>query len=249
MAARPVTWFKVDDKMGSHPKVLTIPRKQRPQVMGLWLLGGIWCAGQLTNGALPRYMLAELGGSPLLAETLVLVGLWEKTEDGYQYHDWADYQPTREQVENDRAAARERMSKLRNGSRVVRPNQQRTSEDVRDPRPDPARPDQELPTEVSEKSPRKRGTRITEDWMPSPEVKSKMLAERPGVDYRTEHRNFIDHFLAASGQNATKVDWDAAWRKWMRSARSGVVNGQAARPATVHVTPPAEPVEPLEWAR
>lgn len=82
------------------------------------------------------------------------------------------------------------------------------------------------PTPIStpEKSaPRKRGatgTRITEDWIPEVRVREAMKEERPDLDFRIEHQNFIDHFLAASGQVATKVDWNAAWRKWMRSARA-----------------------------
>lgn len=103
------------------------------------------------------------------------------------------------------------------------------------------------PTPISnskERGPRKRGTRITEDWMPDPEVKAKMLTERPGVDYRSEHQNFIDHFLAASGQNATKVDWNAAWRKWMRSARSPQSQQRSmggTTPDRSYFTPPPPP--------
>jgi hypothetical protein len=43
-------------------------------------------------------------------------------------------------------------------------------------------------------------------------------AECPGVDGRWETAQFRDHWLAASGVNATKRDWTAAWRTWMRRA-------------------------------
>ncbi|MEJ4100898.1 hypothetical protein V5S96_11100 [Corynebacterium mastitidis] len=33
-----------------------------------------------------------------------------------------------------------------------------------------------------------------------------------------EHRQFADYWAAATGQKATKLDWDATWRNWMRRA-------------------------------
>lgn len=63
-----------------------------------------------------------------------------------------------------------------------------------------------------------RGARLSSDWEPSPDVVEKMRAERPGVDFGTEHRKFVDHFLAAPGQKGVKADWDATWRNWMRRA-------------------------------
>jgi len=36
------------------------------------------------------------------------------------------------------------------------------------------------------------------------------------VDRETD--KFRDHWHAASGRNATKLDWDRAWRNWLRNA-------------------------------
>lgn len=63
-----------------------------------------------------------------------------------------------------------------------------------------------------------RGARLSPDWEPSAEVVKKMRAERPGVDFDSEHRKFVDHFLSAPGQKGVKADWDATWRNWMRRA-------------------------------
>jgi hypothetical protein len=140
-----MVWFRMDDSFPSHPKVLGIPRRDRLAAVGLWTLAGGWCAKQLTDGYLAKHMLEEIGGSPRLASTLVEVGLWEVSEGGYQFHDWGHYNPTREEVEADRAAARERMKRIRSGrssggrSGEVRANNDRSSGEVRDPRPDPSR--------------------------------------------------------------------------------------------------------------
>jgi hypothetical protein len=127
-----VTWFYVDDKFGESTKVKSIPRGQRMAAIGLWTMAGQWAAGQLKDGNVPTYMVEELGGSERLANILVTSGLWEKTDDGYVFHDWADWQQTREQVEKKRADARSRMAKLRGSSGEVRANTSVGSGEVRD---------------------------------------------------------------------------------------------------------------------
>src|SRR5882757_5982648 len=104
-----MTWFKVDDSLAGHPK----PRRAGKQAMGLWVIAGSWCAQQLTNGVVPTHMLALLGGSAKDAKELVGSGLWEVHPDGWEFHDWASYQPSRDQVEADRKAAKERQRRAR----------------------------------------------------------------------------------------------------------------------------------------
>jgi hypothetical protein len=43
-------------------------------------------------------------------------------------------------------------------------------------------------------------------------------ANVPAVDGKRETDKFVDHWTAASGANARKRDWAAAWRNWMRQA-------------------------------
>lgn len=140
-----MTWFKVDDKLAASRKVLSIPRARRAAAMGLWVLAGSWCSSALTDGRVPAYMVEELAGTEEAAHDLVAAGLWETDPDGWVFHDWTQCNPSREQVENERAGARERMAKLRNRSPNVRANTDGTSELVRDPRPVPSRPS--VPTE------------------------------------------------------------------------------------------------------
>jgi len=95
------------------------------------------------------------------------------------------------------------------------------------PSPTPA-----INSNSSSEGPRKRGHRLSEDWMPSEEVIQQMSSERPDVDLRMEHRKFIDYWKAKTGKDATKLDWDATFRNWIRNARTAphlkaVVNGMA----------------------
>lgn len=62
----------------------------------------------------------------------------------------------------------------------------------------------------------KRGTRLEDDWIPSPELIDQMRSECPGVNLEAEHRIFVDYWIAQPGQKGVKVDWEATWRNWMR---------------------------------
>lgn len=134
-----MTWFKVDDQLWGHPKWLACS----PPARALWITAGSWCAAQLTDGLVPRHVLPVLVGRPRDAAELVENRLWTVVPEGWRFHDWSDFQPSKAQVEKERADARERMKNLRQGrkgSDDVRANTDGTSEDVLDPRPDPSRP-------------------------------------------------------------------------------------------------------------
>jgi replication protein O len=105
-----------------------------------------------------------------------------------------------------------------------------------------------LPTKQTKTKPRNlwggpaRATRIPEDFAPSSAHRS--LAHEKGVDLDEELERFRDHFRAKAGRDATKLDWDAAFRNWIRKAgewkgnngnrgtsdkQSGVIAAAAAR--------------------
>lgn len=103
-------WFKVDDSFHAHPKVLAT----EPAALGLWVIAGAWSSANLTDGFVPTMALTRLlPGSDELARTLVTAGLWRRTKGGYQFHDWSEYQPSKDDVEAERKSARDRMRKLR----------------------------------------------------------------------------------------------------------------------------------------
>lgn len=62
---------------------------------------------------------------------------------------------------------------------------------------------------------RTRGERLPHDWSPTPELVAKCRGEFPDVDVATETDAFIDHWLSST-RNATKLDWDRAFRGWFR---------------------------------
>jgi hypothetical protein len=158
-----------------------------------------------------------------MAEELVRAGLWDIAEGGWMFRDWVDYQPTKAEVEAERDAARERMKRVRakkkgvSGSEEVQPNNTRTfggtSEEVRVTPPIPSLPNSS-PTEKSVA--RTRGTRIPEPFMLTNDMREWAHREVPTVDVDASTRKFVDHWRAKAGRDATKVDWIATWRNWLR---------------------------------
>ncbi len=165
-----MSWFKVDDTLHSHPKV----RRAGAAAVGVWATAGSFCMAYKTNGFVPTFFLdgwGKVGHSA--AKKLVEAGLWIAAERdgqiGYEFHDWADYQPLSDEIERDRERARERQRAWRQRRKghgrasaeegeaervtenVTRDETCDETNDSQHPvptRPDPSRPDPTtLPTE------------------------------------------------------------------------------------------------------
>jgi hypothetical protein len=67
----------------------------------------------LTDGFVPRSAMTILGATARDASSLVKSGLWEMADGGWQFHDWLDYQPSREQVIAEREKEREKKRQQR----------------------------------------------------------------------------------------------------------------------------------------
>lgn len=105
-----MAWFKVDDGFYSSMKFLTIPREYQAQAAGLWLLAGTWSADKMTDGFVPYQVLDQWVFDSEVIAYLIGVGLWIDNEERYgiQFHDWCDYQPTREALEAKAVARSEK---------------------------------------------------------------------------------------------------------------------------------------------
>lgn len=105
-------------------------------------------------------------------------------------------------------------------------------------------PEKISPVTVIEPKPQKktpsssdaRATRIPEDFEVTREMVAWARANVPHVDGRRETERFIDHWHQASGRTASKRDWPAAWRNWMREADDRLARN-GGRPAPGAVRP------------
>jgi uncharacterized protein YdaU (DUF1376 family) len=104
------------------------------------------------------------------------------------------------------------------------------------PEPEPE-PEPNIVKRDTNVSPKKRATRIPDDWVLSKELGEWALDEgHTKEQIRFEADQFRDYWIGVGGQRGTKLDWAATWRNWIR--RNGKQNGtrtnneQAARADT-----------------
>ncbi len=108
-------WARVDDGAYTHPKFLGLD----PAAVGLWALALSYCNHHLTDGFVPRTQVPRLVACPptlafKLAHELQKHGLWEERgKDGFQVHDYLDWNPSATEIRRDRALHRERQARYR----------------------------------------------------------------------------------------------------------------------------------------
>lgn len=140
-------WFRIDDQFADHPKVINLrARKGWHGAMALWSLAGTWASRQLTDGFVPEAMISILGCSKAHASMLVEVGLWEREDGGYRFHDFHDFNPTRafalEKKEKNRRKVDAWRKTKRDGNQVTQEERNQVTRGSRnqDVTPPPARP-------------------------------------------------------------------------------------------------------------
>jgi hypothetical protein len=228
-------WVRLDEGFAEHPKLA------RVGAIGTWLQVQALCYAHrnLTDGFIPwavargfiargleyvdptgqRWTLtvtSGIQGRDLVEidwlSALVDAGVWAQVPGGYQIHDYAEYQPTRAQVLAERAlwSARQRMRAPKCASGSLFP-------------PDPPLPS--LPLDQRRESGSgsssgsgarsvlERATRWPLDFTLT--EKRRALAIAAGVDAAAEWNAFRDCHQA---KGSRFVNWDAAWRTWLRRA-------------------------------
>lgn len=141
-----------------------------------------------------------------------------KLENGdYLINGYEDVQETKAEI------AERRAKNAQNGAKGGRPRKTQSVTESLTQSGAQMKAETETETEVKREGaisppapPKKRGTRIANDWTPSKETVEKLRQEFPHIDQKMEHRKFVDHWLAESGAKASKLDWEATYRNWIR---------------------------------
>lgn len=211
-------WFKVDDTLASHPKA----RIAGLAAMGLWTVAGAWSSQHLTEGFVPDWYVKSWPNGSKRAADLVKSGLWHDAENGWVFHQWDERQPSKEQVEAERAATRERQKRFRESRRNA-PVSNGVDNGVTNETP--SRPDPTVVPNGTTEKPRKRATQLPADWAPKEDHLA--IAVEYGLNPAFELRKFRDHHEA---KGSTMKSWDAAFRTWLNNAKTYARPG--TRPAT-----------------
>lgn len=176
-------WVKIDDAFFTHRKVEGLSKDAKL----LFVAGLTWCARELTDGFVSatglRTSAALVDVKATTAKQLVDAGLWHKRADGYDVHDYLEYQPTAEEERQRRREHADRMKAWREARKGQRPPPQRPPRDgerdmshdeSRDPERDGPReppcdsvsdalPDPVVPYSRTSPSPRLSGLRLLDD--------------------------------------------------------------------------------------
>ena len=119
-----MVWVRLDDSFPDHRKIAELG-DYAPLCGWLFICGLAYCNRQLTDGYIPKGHVVRLSsfrrlsietggvagimamGDDIDADTLALllesVGLWEDRDTHWYIHDYPDYQPTKAEVEAERA--------------------------------------------------------------------------------------------------------------------------------------------------
>lgn len=104
-----MSWFKVDDQSTFHSKVV----RAGNSAYGAWVRMGCYCNAQLTDGVVSESV-ALLIASQRELDKMCEVGLIKKVGDGYEIHDYLEYQPSKADVMQKREANAKRVKRHRN---------------------------------------------------------------------------------------------------------------------------------------
>ena len=239
-----MSWLRVDDGFHHHKKTKKTRLKGGVEPLGLWLCCATWSSDNEEDGFIPAYIAEDF--SPKFqeyADVLVYAGFWEPAEkdgdDGWQMHDFGDYNPLKVTLDANRERERERKAEWRSRKEAKRErpigvpdmsHRDTTSTDECVPevsaltRPDPTPYRGTANAAPSDK----RGTRIPKGWQPDDVVVDAMSSEYPGLDQQQELVRFRDYWTAAAGARGVKLDWNATYRNWIR--RSADRSPRALKP-------------------
>ena len=150
-------YIRVDADFWDHPKAIAAG----PDGRSLYLCALAWSRKQLTDGAIQAVVLPSLAfktGLPIeaaqtAADRLVEVGMWERTADGWEIHDYAEHQITRADVDRQRAQWRKRQSDKRARDQEQQDDHAHVTRDSRVSHAGVTRPESESESESESEEP------------------------------------------------------------------------------------------------
>ncbi|ROS28887.1 hypothetical protein EDF22_0618 [Rathayibacter sp. PhB127] len=211
-------YARFDIGMSEHPKVMLLSDAAFRALIECTM----YARRQLTDGFLDERVAVRMWGREVLDElasnhperpTL------ERIDGGWHIRDYDEHQITRADIEKKREAGR--MGGQARAKRAASTTQAPASDVLKqNASTSQAMTETETETETSPskegETPRKRGVRLSPDWLPSEASRAKARTDAPDVDHRAEHAVFVDYWIAQPGQKGVKTDWEATWRNWMR---------------------------------
>jgi hypothetical protein len=207
-------FFKLHNGFPEHPKTIELSDKAFRQLIEAWC----YCSRNLNDGFLTRSQFFKFF-SPKSRGELIAVGFIREEENSYVMHDYLKHQQSAKEVADLRE--RRRLAGAKGGK--AKANGLASAKQMPQQMPGKSLPDTDTDTDTPPKGgdrPRKRATRIAEDFQVTPEMRAWAATKAPNTDLGLETDKFINYWVAKSGKDATKLDWVATWRNWILNSRS-----------------------------
>lgn len=208
-----------------NPKIAEL-LDDHPRAVLLHLQCIAYSAQHLTDGVVPLRMAMRLAGAETHdADLLTGQGLLIPLGDGkVEVHDYLEHQRSSEQVKQ--AAVKGRDAAV---SRWKRQPQEEALDlgesgdapsnapSMLDPMPRERERERE---ELQAPQPRKRGSRVPENFAIDDAMRAWAAKSAPDVDIVRATEDFIDYWKSVPGVKGVKLDWVATWRQSMRKQQS-----------------------------
>lgn len=108
-----MSWIRIDDRFFHHRKILDLSKDAKL----LFLAGLCHCGEQMTDGFISagaaRVVAATVGAKSSATKELVDCGLWHKRADGFDVHDYLEYQTSAAEIREKRQETADRVKKWR----------------------------------------------------------------------------------------------------------------------------------------
>jgi hypothetical protein len=229
-------WARLDDAILDNPKIIAAG----PLGFALHVAAITWCARNLTDGLIPKRRVPQLLDIPSLqvsettkvrvlhaltpddlAADLERIGLWHDRGENWEVHDYLVYNLSKDEILARRERERTKKAKQRLHlivSPQVSPGDSRGN--LTHPVPVPVPKEEEDPPLASLGPPQSaraarslRATQWPQDFTLTDERRA--LAVAAGLEAAPEWNAFRDCHQA---KGSRFVNWDAAWRTWLRRA-------------------------------
>lgn len=261
----PMTWFRVDDQSAFHAKVL----KAGNEAWGAVCRAGAWSSAQLTDGFVPEHVALQIGSRELWCRARDAgengqVGLVEEVPNGWQIHDYLDWNPSAKVVKKQRKHAKKRVDQWRkvkrecngvtnalqdrscNGSVTPPPSRPVPTRPYTDPDPPSGEAGGEaiVPPVLDPKPERKRRGRapsieieLPKDFVPAPATVA--FAIKHGRDVE----RVLEELVIWADLGHTSKDWQARLRQFILTAERQGSNPLRTMPSGMQA-PPRNPSYP-----
>lgn len=227
-------WCRLHHDTPTDPKWRTIARRSgQPveRIIAVWVFMLTNASASTERGTLEGWDDEDVAGAlDVDPDDIAAIrnAMQGKTLDGDRLTGWDKRQPKRERIDDSRERVKAHRQRQEPQETAIHDDVTPCNATQRHetPRLDERRLDKKEPPspngDAPPKSKSKGGTRLPDDWHPSPDEIE--FAKQCGVDPDTEAPKFRDYWHGIAGAKGRKQDWPATWRNWCRRAAEDAQN-------------------------